>query len=175
MKGFACLLLVLFSCGLNPASASEIPSAPPSAVAEEIQPGSPGDRALTMLEGLATRTEAFVQKSAPEVWRIHVQQVKYEAATIWIGPLLVVIASLFFFVVCWKVWRHFLKKAEAIDDWRERETSEQVYVGAFVIGAVSLIVLVISSGYLGKSLIDSSEMNNNPEYYALERILNKVK
>jgi hypothetical protein len=128
-----------------------------------------------MLEGLATRTEAFVQKSAPEVWRIHLMQVKYEAATIWIGPLCMVVISLLSLIVALKLWRLYLKKAQDADCYDKRQSCERTYYAAFFIGAIALVALVVGSGIFCNNLIESSRMSGNPEYYALERVLGKMK
>jgi hypothetical protein len=180
------LSMVFLICGLSSATSAEVPSAPPPPViVESIQPGSPSDRALTILEGLATRTEAFVQKSAPEVWRIHLTQVKYEAATIWIGPLCMVVISLLSLIVALKLRRLYLEKAQDCYDKRQScerpyyaafliGAIERAYYAAFFIGAIALVVLVVGSGIFCNSLIESSRMSGNPEYYALERVLGKM-
>ena len=112
-----------------------------------------------MAEELLQKLIDLVTNVAPQLWEIGVRQALIEGGK----SILISIVCLVFLSVCVKIGTDVLKDKESIDD-------ETGFL-ALALFAVALLCLLIG----GSEFIDGISYLLNPQYYAIEILLNLVK
>lgn len=166
MKWFLNLACLFFvgSCGLIPAHADEIPaSTPPASVSPSQAPlDVPNERTLALLESVVGDAQNFIKETAPEVWRIHVKQVKIEALTAWIPSF---VFTLLFGLLTYGCYRISMKEDL---DCTARELSG-------ILGVIFPTLTVLCFVFLLCVGVEAINKTVNPEYYAIQKILHPTK
>jgi len=82
-----------------------------------------GDRALQLAEGMVTSTAATLEKFAPEVWRIMINQQYAKAMSALVVPVGLLFTALLWFLIMRKKWRLVWEKEEPFSAQKMHERS----------------------------------------------------
>ena len=82
-----------------------------------------GDRALQMAESMVTSTAATLEKYAPEVWRIMINQQYAKAMSALVVPVGLLFTALLWFLIMRKKWRLVWEKEEPFSAQKMHERS----------------------------------------------------
>lgn len=155
------LLVVAIFLAAPLAFASEAPLTPSVVSANSPTSTPPGDRAIALLENFADKTGSFIEKNAPEVWRIYVQQIEVEASTNWVNSTLFFVLmsfGVFFSVRRFRFYKE--KKENAINrqsEWDFQNCAEVSLIVAWALAVVSLTALIIGMS----DIVRAVEMTRN--------------
>ncbi len=146
--------------GQKPGQKQDVPSAQ-----EHKTPADVADRALTLFAGAIAQIAAGIEKAAPELFRVMVQQQYAKAAMNLVSPLGAIIIVL---IAGW-----FLRRIWKLPEDIRRDDGEYVAYTAFA--RVIPVALALCFGiWFVSNLAESAGYVLNPKYYAVKDLVNMV-
>jgi hypothetical protein len=140
------------------------PEPKPEAKPPEKTMADVSDKALDMLGGAVGTVSETLKKLGPEVWRIMILQQYAEAATMVIGPLFMLIASL--------IAMFALRKPLTItEEERRGYDHSDMRIFKHVVRAITYFVPCLCALICAIQFSSAIAMIINPEYYALKDLL----
>ena len=125
--------------------------------------GDAADKALDMVQAVTAKVADTLSKIAPKVWEIMVRQQYAKAIAGPIVPLAVLIGAIFFAWIGHKIWREPTKSGDG-----------EYGLRVFLVKVAPMLIVVVCIVWLGVELSYSVLYIVNPEYYAIQDLLQSI-
>ncbi len=132
--------------------------------------GDVADRALGMVENAVGAISKSVEKVAPEVWEIMIRQQYAKAFSHIVGPLILMIISLFYTVIVkryWPKWENYEKE----EYWDSIDGPTNKGLRAVLTTIIPGVIASACSINIANRIGDVVAMLINPKYYAIQDLV----